>query len=151
MQRKKALQIPAVIKPQMTDVGPPLGSARFRDADRAVQEFKMAKASPSIARGLKWRLSSALWPIDSYKTVHSASSSAVATSGTIRRDRELKLLEHVPWYIEWKIETLIQDVPSERHRQTRGSVVFPLPYLGNSVACSEKQWEGDGEGRKDGN
>ena len=71
-QRRKALQIPAVIKPQMTDVGPPLGSARFRDADKAVQEFKMANASPSIARGLKWRLSSALWPIDSYKTVCSA-------------------------------------------------------------------------------
>ena len=71
-QQRTALQIPAVIKPQMTDVGPPLGSARLRDADRAVQEFKMAKASPSIARGLKWRLSSALWPIDSYKIVCSA-------------------------------------------------------------------------------
>ena len=48
-----ALHIPAVIKPHITDVGPPLGSARDRDADRAVHEFKMAKASPSIARGLK--------------------------------------------------------------------------------------------------
>ena len=73
-QQRKALHIPAVIKPQMTDVGPPLGSARFKEADRAVQEFKMAKASPSIARGLKCRLSSALWPIDSYKTVSSAFS-----------------------------------------------------------------------------
>ncbi len=66
-----ALHIPAVIKPHITDVGPPLGSARDREADRAVHEFRMAKASPSIARGLKWRLSSALWPIDSYKMLSS--------------------------------------------------------------------------------
>lgn len=55
----------------MTDVGPPLGSARDRDADRAVHEFRIAKASPSIASGLKWRLSSALWPIDACKTLWS--------------------------------------------------------------------------------
>ena len=59
-----SLHIPAVIKPQMTEVGPPLGSARDKDAERAVHEFKIAKASPSIASGLKWRLSSALWHID---------------------------------------------------------------------------------------
>ena len=63
--------MPAVIKPQITDVGPPLGSARDRDADRAVQEFRIAKASPSIASGLKWRLSSALWPIDACKMLQS--------------------------------------------------------------------------------
>lgn len=48
----------------MTEVGPPESSESDRDADRAVHEFKIAKASPSIASGLKWRLSSALWPID---------------------------------------------------------------------------------------
>lgn len=66
---EEALHIPAVIKPHITDVGPLLGSARDKDADRAVQEFRMAKASPSIASGLKWRLSSALWPIDACKTL----------------------------------------------------------------------------------
>lgn len=68
----QALHIPAVIKPHITDVGPPLGSAKDKDADRAVQEFKIAKASPSIARGLKWRLSSALWPIEAYTRGKSA-------------------------------------------------------------------------------
>ena len=59
-----ALHIPAVINPQMTDVGPPEGNASDSDADRAVHEFKIAKASPSIASGLKWRFNSALWPIE---------------------------------------------------------------------------------------
>ena len=65
---KEGLHIPAVIKPHITEVGPPLGSAKDSDADRAVHEFRIAKASPSIASGLKWRLSSALWPIDSCNT-----------------------------------------------------------------------------------
>lgn len=65
----QALHIPAVSNPHITEVGPPEGSARDSDADRAVHEFKIAKASPSIASGLKWRFSSALWPIDAYKTL----------------------------------------------------------------------------------
>ena len=58
------MHIPAVIKPQMTDVGPPLGRARESEADSAVQELRMANASPSMASGEKLRLSSALWPRD---------------------------------------------------------------------------------------
>ena len=65
----QALHIPAVIKPQMIEVGPPEGKASDRDADRAVHEFRIAKASPSIASGLKWRFSSALWPIDACETL----------------------------------------------------------------------------------
>lgn len=56
------LQTPAVTRPQMTEVGPPDGRARERDADSAVQELRMAKARPSIASGEKFRCSSALWP-----------------------------------------------------------------------------------------
>ena len=58
------MQIPAVIKPQMTDVGPPLGKASDNDAESAVQELRMANARPSMASGEKLRLSSALWPRD---------------------------------------------------------------------------------------
>ncbi len=47
---------------QITEVGPPEGSASDKDADRAVHEFRMAKARPSIAKGEKWRFSSCLCP-----------------------------------------------------------------------------------------
>ena len=53
-----------MIKPQMTDVGPPLGRASDNEAESAVQELRIAKARPSIASGEKLRLSSALWPRD---------------------------------------------------------------------------------------
>ena len=59
---KHKLHIPAVMRPQITEVGPPDGSARDREAARAVQEFMIAKARPSIASGEKLRWSSALWP-----------------------------------------------------------------------------------------
>ena len=62
-----------MINPHITDVGPPLGRARDKDADRAVQEFKMAKARPNMAKGVKWRLSSALWPMAAYTGVESVS------------------------------------------------------------------------------
>ena len=116
-----------MIKPQMTEVGPPLGSARFRDADRAVQEFKMAKASPSIARGLKWRLSSALWPIDSYKKVYSAFilGSGKFGNGSARLKSGAFAIYSSAYRMEDK--DVEQDVPSERHRQKRGSAAFPSP------------------------
>ena len=56
------LHIPAVIRPHSTDTDPPLGSASESEADSAVHEFKIAKASPSIDKGEKLRLSSCLWP-----------------------------------------------------------------------------------------
>ncbi|KAK0935480.1 hypothetical protein LTR29_012953 [Friedmanniomyces endolithicus] len=59
---KHRLHTPAVIKPHMTDVGPPLGKARDSEAESAVQEFKMAKAKPSMDNGLKLRRSSCLTP-----------------------------------------------------------------------------------------
>lgn len=46
----------------MTDVGPPEGNASDKDAERAVHEFKIANAKPSMARGEKCRFNSALWP-----------------------------------------------------------------------------------------
>lgn len=58
------MHTPAVIKPQMTDVGPPLGRAREREADNAVHELRMAKASPSIDNGEKCRCNSCLTPRD---------------------------------------------------------------------------------------
>ena len=77
---KHRLQIPAVTRPHITEVGPPAGKARDKEADSAVQEFRMAKARPSMLlhahqvslgkippgqwphRVEKFRLSSALWP-----------------------------------------------------------------------------------------
>jgi hypothetical protein len=50
------------MRPQITLVDPPLGSARERDAESAVQEFRIANANPSIASGEKFRLNSPLWP-----------------------------------------------------------------------------------------
>jgi hypothetical protein len=66
------LQMPAVIRPQMTDVGPPLGRASERLADNAVHEFKMAKASPSIESMEKFLCSSCLWPIEANAAASSA-------------------------------------------------------------------------------
>ena len=56
------LQMPAVMRPHITDVGPPEGNASDKDAERAVHEFRMAKAKPSMASGEKCRFNSALWP-----------------------------------------------------------------------------------------
>jgi len=42
------LQIPAVTRPQMTDVDPPLGRASDKRAQRAVYELRTAITSPSI-------------------------------------------------------------------------------------------------------
>lgn len=46
----------------MTDVDPPEGRARDRDALSAVHEFKIANARPSIDKKEKLRLSSCSWP-----------------------------------------------------------------------------------------
>lgn len=59
---KHKLHTPAVTRPQMTEVDPPLGKARDRLAESAVQEFKIANASPSIDNMEKLRCSSCLWP-----------------------------------------------------------------------------------------
>ena len=50
------------MRPQITEVGPPDGSARDREAERAVQLLRIAKPRPSMERGEKLRWSSALWP-----------------------------------------------------------------------------------------
>jgi len=55
--------MPAVTKPHNTATGPPEGKASDRDAASAVQEFRMAKAMPSIERGEKWRFSSESWRV----------------------------------------------------------------------------------------
>lgn len=46
----------------MTLVEPPEGKARLSEVERAVHEFKMAKANPSMDKRLKLRCSSPLWP-----------------------------------------------------------------------------------------
>jgi hypothetical protein len=56
----------------MTDVGPPLGRASDKLADNAVQEFKMAKASPSIESIEKFLCNSCLWPIEANAAASSA-------------------------------------------------------------------------------
>jgi hypothetical protein len=66
------LHIPAVTRPQMTEVGPPLGRASDKLADKAVQEFKMAKASPSIESIEKFLCNSCLWPIEANAAASSA-------------------------------------------------------------------------------
>lgn len=43
-------------------MGPPLGKAREREADNAVQELRIANASPSIDSGEWWRRSSCFTP-----------------------------------------------------------------------------------------
>ena len=73
-QRKKESSMHSLIKPHSTDVGPPLGSASDKLAARAVQELRMAKASPSIASGEKFLFSSARWP--------SAASAAASASSS---------------------------------------------------------------------
>lgn len=50
------LHIPAVTKPHMTATGPPEGSASEREAARAVHEFNIANARPSIDHLENWRL-----------------------------------------------------------------------------------------------
>lgn len=42
------LQIPAVTKPHITELGPPLGKASDNEALNAVHELRIAKASPNI-------------------------------------------------------------------------------------------------------
>lgn len=56
------LQIPATMRPHMTELGPPDGKARVMEAARAVQVLRMAKARPSMDIIEKLRLSSCLWP-----------------------------------------------------------------------------------------
>lgn len=56
------MQTPAVMRPQITELEPPEGRASDRLAAKAVQELRMAKAKPSIARGEKLRFSSPLCP-----------------------------------------------------------------------------------------
>src|SRR5687767_9131177 len=54
--------MPAVARPQMTETEPPEGSASEREAARAVQELRMAKARPSMVHRLKVRLKDSPWP-----------------------------------------------------------------------------------------
>jgi hypothetical protein len=62
LDARHRLQTPAVINPQRTEVGPPLGNARDNDVASAVHEFKMANAKPSIASGEKVRFNSWVCP-----------------------------------------------------------------------------------------
>jgi hypothetical protein len=57
---RERLQIPAVARPQTTETEPPEGRARDREAARAVQELRIAKARPSIVQRLKVRLKDSL-------------------------------------------------------------------------------------------
>jgi len=59
---RQRLQTPAVIRPHITAAGPPDGSARDREVDKAVHELRMAKASPSMDSGLWLRFSSCFKP-----------------------------------------------------------------------------------------
>lgn len=54
--------MPAVISPQRTEVGPPLDNARDNDVAKAVHEFRMANAKPSIASGENVRFNSGACP-----------------------------------------------------------------------------------------
>lgn len=54
--------MPAVNRPHRTLVGPPEGKASPREAESAVQELRIAKASPSMASGEKFLLSSCFLP-----------------------------------------------------------------------------------------
>jgi hypothetical protein len=54
------LQIPAVKRPQMTEVEPPLGKASESDIESAVQEFRIANASPNMDTSEKLRFNSLL-------------------------------------------------------------------------------------------
>lgn len=56
------LKNPAVTKPHITEVDPPEGKARLIDVDSAVQELRIAKASPSIDSGEKFRFNSCWIP-----------------------------------------------------------------------------------------
>jgi hypothetical protein len=85
---KAKLQIPAVMRPQSTLVEPPDGSARPSEDESAVQEFKMAKASPSMERRLKLRFSSPLWPRAwSCASSSSWACSAVFIMGIAKQDQ----------------------------------------------------------------
>ena len=59
---KDKLQMPATTSPQMTASGPPLGRANDILAPRAVHEFRMAKARPSMDNSEKLRCNSCLMP-----------------------------------------------------------------------------------------
>lgn len=50
--------MPAVMSPHRTEVGPPLGKATDSDVAKAVHEFRMANAKPSIASGENVRFNS---------------------------------------------------------------------------------------------
>ena len=56
------MQIPDVTRPQMTELGPPLGKAKDIETDNAVHEFKIANARPSILRKEKFRSSTGVCP-----------------------------------------------------------------------------------------
>lgn len=53
------LPMPANTTPQTATLGPPLASARGSDADMTPHELRMAKAMPSMERGVKFRGSAA--------------------------------------------------------------------------------------------
>lgn len=55
------LHTPAVTSPHRTDVGPPDGNASDKEAARAVHEFKIANARPSMPTKEKLRSREACW------------------------------------------------------------------------------------------
>lgn len=88
---KHRLKIPAVISPQMMALGPPLGRARFNEADNAVHVFKIANARPNIEIMLKLRFSSCLWP--NAANVSASSTTLVCLlPGTLDRRRSGSML-----------------------------------------------------------
>lgn len=59
---RQSAPTPAVTNPQMIVAGPPLGRPIERLAASAVQEFRIEKARPSIAKKEKLRSSCWSWP-----------------------------------------------------------------------------------------
>lgn len=59
---KLKLQIPAVTSPQITEIEPPEGRAREREAASAVQEFRMANDKPNIVHFENCRSKDWAWP-----------------------------------------------------------------------------------------
>ena len=59
---KQTLQIPAVTRPQITELGPPLGRANDIEAESAVHELRIANPIPNIDKKEKFRSRTGSWP-----------------------------------------------------------------------------------------
>ena len=88
--------MPAVSRPQITDDGPPLGSARDMDTESACHESRMANASPSSEMKEKFRRSSGSCP--SAMTWASSCTRRSMTTGVQSRPAALRFIgAAAPW------------------------------------------------------